>query len=254
MLVNVPRLMTAYYTGRPDLAEPGQRVAFGTSGHRGSSLDNSFNERHILAITQAICDYRQQQPSPARSSSAPTPMRSPTPPWPAPSRCSRRTTERMIDDRHGYTPTPVVSHAILTYNRSAPTRSSRRDRHHSVPQPTRGRRLQVQPAQRRPRRHPGHQLDSGPRQRVLAEASSGQAHALRAARRAATTRRHDYIDAYIDDLANVIDMDALRGAGLKLGVDPMGGAGRPVLGHASPNTTTFRSPSSATTWIPPSAS
>jgi phosphoglucomutase len=119
MLVNVPQLMTAYYTHRPDLSVPGQRVAFGTSGHRGSALDGSFNEPHILAITQAICEYRLGQritgplflgaDTHALSDSA----------WASALEVlAANGVTVMIDDRHGYTPTPVVSHAILTHNRA----------------------------------------------------------------------------------------------------------------------------------------
>ena len=118
-LVNVPRLMTAYYSRQPDVSLPAQRVAFGTSGHRGSALDVSFNEHHILAITQAICDYRRQHAitgplflgadTHALSDSA----------WASALEVlAANGVNVMIDDRHGYTPTPVVSHAILTHNRA----------------------------------------------------------------------------------------------------------------------------------------
>ena len=118
LLVNVPRLVSAYYTGEPDPADPAQRVAFGTSGHRGSSFRNSFNEGHILAISQAICDFRREQgitgplfvgmdshalSEPALASAVEV--------------LAANEQEIMIDDRAGYTPTPVISHAILRYNR-----------------------------------------------------------------------------------------------------------------------------------------
>src|SRR5262250_1554312 len=118
LLVNVPRLVTAYYAGRPDPSAPAQRVRFGTSGHRGSSLDTAFNEAHILAITQAICLYRKQQgidgplfigvdthalSEPARASALEV--------------LAANGVEVMVDANDGYTPTPVVSHAVLTYNR-----------------------------------------------------------------------------------------------------------------------------------------
>ena len=117
-LINVPRLITAYYTGQPDPAAPGQRVAFGTSGHRGSSLDNSFNEAHILAITQAICLYRKMQ-----GISGPLFLGIDTHALSEPAAASAlevlaaNGVEVMIDAADGYTPTPVISHAILTYNR-----------------------------------------------------------------------------------------------------------------------------------------
>src|ERR1700720_2701612 len=122
MLVNVPRLVTAYFTGKPDPTVPSQRVAFGTSGHRGSAFDNSFNEAHILAISQAICLYRKRKgiegplfigidthalSQPALASAL--------------ERFAANGVDSMIDEHDGYTPTPVISHAILTYNRGRKT-------------------------------------------------------------------------------------------------------------------------------------
>ena len=118
MLINVPRLVTAYYACRPDPAIPAQRVAFGTSGHRGSSLDHAFNEAHILAITQAICLYRQQQ-----GINGPLFLGIDTHALSEPALASAlevlaaNEVEVMVDADRGYTPTPVISHAILTYNR-----------------------------------------------------------------------------------------------------------------------------------------
>src|SRR5258707_48987 len=118
ILINVPRLLTAYYTGRPDPSVPGQRVVFGTSGHRGSSLDNAFNEAHILAITQAICVYRTQQ-----SIDGPLFIGSDTHALSEPAFASAlevlaaNGVEVMVDASNGYTPPPVISHAVLTYNR-----------------------------------------------------------------------------------------------------------------------------------------
>ena len=118
MLTNIPRLVTAYYVNRPDPAVPAQRVAFGTSGHRGSSLNNAFNEAHILAITQAICLYRQQQ-----RIDGPLFMGIDTHALSEPAVASAlevlaaNGVEVMVDAAGGYTPTPVISHAILTYNR-----------------------------------------------------------------------------------------------------------------------------------------
>src|SRR5258708_5779617 len=118
ILINVPRLVTAYYTGRPDPSVPGQRVVFGTSGHRGCSLDNAFNEAHILAITQAICLYRTQQ-----SIDGPLFIGSDTHALSEPAFASAlevlaaNGVDVMVDASNGYTPTPVISHAALTYNR-----------------------------------------------------------------------------------------------------------------------------------------
>src|SRR5437660_3097242 len=118
LLINVPRLVTAYYTGQPDPSIPAQRVVFGTSGHRGSALDNAFNEAHILAITQAICLYRTQQSidgplfigSDTHALSEPAFAS-------APEVLAANGVDVMVDASNGYTPTPVVSHAVLTYNR-----------------------------------------------------------------------------------------------------------------------------------------
>src|SRR5438552_5501753 len=118
LLINVPRLVTAYYTGRPDPSMPAQRVAFGTSGHRGSALDNAFNEAHILAITQAICLYRKQQ-----GIDGPLYIGIDTHALSEPAFASAlevlaaNGVDVMVDADEGYTPTPVISHAILTYNR-----------------------------------------------------------------------------------------------------------------------------------------
>ncbi|MEJ2008978.1 MAG: phosphoglucomutase, alpha-D-glucose phosphate-specific, partial [Acidobacteriota bacterium] len=118
MLVNVPRLITAYYAGKPDPAEPTQRVAFGTSGHRGSSFSNSFNESHILAISQAICDYRREQ-----KIGGPLFLAKDTHALSEPAYATAlevlaaNGVNVMIDADDGYTPTPVLSHAILTHNR-----------------------------------------------------------------------------------------------------------------------------------------
>jgi len=118
MLINVPRLVTAYYAGRPDPSVPGQRVEFGTSGHRGCSLDNAFNEAHILAITQSICLYRRQQ-----SIDGPLFIGIDTHALSEPAFASAlevlaaNDVEVMVDADNGYTPTPVISHAVLTYNR-----------------------------------------------------------------------------------------------------------------------------------------
>src|ERR1700740_3367190 len=122
LLINVPRLVTAYYTGQPDQSVPAQRVAFGTSGHRGSSLDNAFNEAHILAITQAICLYRKQQ-----SIDGPLYIGIDTHALSEPAFASAlevlaaNGVDVMVDVNNGYTPTPVISHAILTYNRGRKT-------------------------------------------------------------------------------------------------------------------------------------
>jgi phosphoglucomutase len=227
MLANIPQLMTAYYTRRPDPSVPEQRVAFGTSGHRGSAFDSAFNEAHILAITQAICLYRQRQriegplflgiDTHALSESA---FAS------ALEVLAANRVDVMIDDREGYTPTPVVSHAILSYNRGRA--SGLADG------------IVVTPSHNPPedggfKYNPPH---GGPADTHVTGWIQDRANALLAenlagakrisfqrARHAPTTHRYDYMDAYIGDLASVVDLEVVRGATIKLGVDPLGGAG-----------------------------
>ena len=228
LLVNVPRLVTAYYTGEPDPSVPAQRVSFGTSGHRGSSFDLAFNEAHILAITEAICRHRAREgidgplfigidthalSEPAFASALEV--------------LAAHGVEVMVaDGAGGYTPTPVISHAILTYNRGRTRGSRRRHRDHAVAQPATRRRLQVQPAGGRPGRHEGHRLDPGAGERApRREAARRPAHPVRARAQGRddahrTTTSHNYVD----DLASVVDLDVVRGATIRLGVDPLGGA------------------------------
>ncbi|MFN0169700.1 MAG: phosphoglucomutase (alpha-D-glucose-1,6-bisphosphate-dependent) [Bryobacteraceae bacterium] len=222
-LVNVPRLVTAYYSGKPDPAELGQRVSFGTSGHRGSSLVDSFNESHILAITQAICGYRKQQridgplflgmDTHALSEPALTT---------ALEVLAANGVEVMIDCERGYTPTPAISHAILTYNRGRS--SGLADG------------IVITPSHNPPedggfKYNPPHggPADTGDTRWIENRANELMADSLAGVRRIpferalAAAHRHDYAAAYVDDLAAVIDMDALRG--VRMGVDPLGGAG-----------------------------
>ena len=227
MLANIPQLMTAYYTRRPDASISGQRVAFGTSGHRGSALVSAFNEDHILAITQAICTYRQQQgidgplflgiDTHALSESA----------WAtALEVLAANGVDVMIDDRGGYTPTPVISHAILTYNRDqargaadgivvTPSHNPPEDGGFKYNPPNGG------PADTNATGWIQDRANA-----LLADGLAGVRRIpLERARRASTTHPHDYMDAYVGDLGDVVDMDVLRGADIKLGVDPLGGAG-----------------------------
>jgi phosphoglucomutase len=227
MLANIPRLMSAYYTQRPDPARPDQRVAFGTSGHRGSSLTAAFTEAHILCITQAICQYRREQgidgpvflgiDTHALSESA---LGS------ALEVLAANEVDVMVDSRDGYTPTPAVSHAILTYNSGRA--SGLADG------------IVVTPSHNPPEdggfKYNG--TNGGPADTTATGWIEQRANALLAdglrdvnriplarARAAATTHRHDYMDAYVADLPNVVDLEVLRGSGLRLGVDPLGGAG-----------------------------
>jgi phosphoglucomutase len=227
MLVDVPRLITAYYTEVPDPAVPAQRVAFGTSGHRGSSFKRAFNEWHILAITQAICLYRTRQ-----NIAGPLFLGIDTHALSIPA-CATALevlaangVEVMIAEGDEYTPTPVISHAILTYNRGR--KGGLADG------------IVITPSHNPP--HDGgfkyNPPNGGPADNVVTDWIEAKANTLLEARlegvkripheqalRAATTHRHDYLNAYINDLGNVIDLDAVRGAKIKLGVDPLGGAG-----------------------------
>ena len=227
MLVDVPRLMTAFYTLHPDVTVPGQRVAFGTSGHRGSAFDVSFNEDHILAITQAICEYRLQQKIAGPLFLGADTHALSRPAWAsAVEVLAANGVDLMIDDRDGYTPTPVVSHAILTYNRGraadfadgsvvTPSHNPPRDGGFKYNPPNGG------PA------------DTHVTGWIQNRANEILADGLRAVKRtslaralaAGTTHRHNFMDAYIGDLGGVVNLDVLRGTGLKLGVDPLGGAG-----------------------------
>ena len=227
LLVNIPRLITAYYTRRPDVSDPAQRVAFGTSGHRGSAFKNSFNEDHILAISQAICDYRK-----AKGFSGPLYMGMDTHALSEPAMASAlevfaaNGVTVMIQKGDGYTPTPVISHAILTYNRGK--KSGFADG------------VVMTPSHNPPtdggfKYNPPH---GGPADtdttRVIEERANeilrgGARHIRRISYEKAissgTTHEYDYVAQYVDDLANVIDMDAIAKSGLKAGVDPLGGAG-----------------------------
>jgi phosphoglucomutase len=226
-LVNVPRLVTAYYTGRPDPAVPEQRVVFGTSGHRGSAFSNSFNEDHVLAITQAICVYRRQQ-----GINGPLFLAMDTHALSEPAFASAlevlaaNGVEVMIDQDRGYTPTPVLSHAILTYNRGRKTGLADG--------------IVITPSHNPPddggfKYNPPH---AGPADTTITGWVEDRANALLAdglrevsripyetALKASTTHKHDYVSAYVDDLGSVVDMEAIRAAKLAIGVDPLGGAG-----------------------------
>ena len=227
MLVNVPRLVTAYYAEAPDPSVPEQRVAFGTSGHRGSAFEKAFNEWHILAISQAICLYREQ-----KQIDGPLFLGMDTHALSVPALSSAlevlaaNGVEIMIAPGVEYTPTPAVSHAILTYNRGRKTGLADG--------------IVITPSHNPP--HDGgfkyNPPNGGPAESAVtawieAKANEFLENGLQGLKRipfekalhASTTHRHDYLNAYITDLANVIDMDAIRGAKITMGVDPLGGAG-----------------------------
>ena len=219
MLVNVPRLVTAYYTEVPDPSVPAQRVAFGTSGHRGSAFDKAFNEWHNLAISQAICLYREQQ-----KIDGPLFLGMDTHALSEPALASAlevlaaNGVEVMLAEGDEYTPTPAISHAILTYNRGRKTGLADG--------------IVITPSHNPP--HDGgfkyNPPNGGPAESVVTNWIEAKANEFlqngllglkripyEKARRAPTTHRHDYLNAYITDLANVIDMDAIRGAKISLG-------------------------------------
>lgn len=227
VLVDVPRLVTAYYTERPDAGIAAQRVAFGTSGHRGSSFDLSFNEYHVLAISQAICEYRRQQ-----GITGPLFIGCDTHALSAPAFASAvevlgaNQVELMLSVGDEYTPTPAVSHAILTYNRGRKTGLADG--------------IVITPSHNPPdnggfKYNPtnGGPADSDvttwieTRANELLRSGAGAIKriAVAAARAAATTHTHDYLQNYVGDLGAVLDMDAIRGSSVRMGVDPLGGAG-----------------------------
>ena len=225
-LVNIDTLLDAYYTRKPDPAIATQRVAFGTSGHRGSSLSTSFNENHILSISQAIADYRKNA-----GITGPLFIGIDTHALSRPALKSAlevfaaNGVEVRIDAQDGYTPTPVISHAILTYNRN---RSS--DLADGVV---------ITPSHNPPedggyKYNPPH---GGPADTDITKVVEAAANAymaknmegvkrisLEEALKAPTTKRHDYITPYVDDLASVVDMDVIRESGISIGIDPLGGA------------------------------
>ncbi|MGH9610330.1 MAG: phosphoglucomutase, alpha-D-glucose phosphate-specific, partial [Bryobacteraceae bacterium] len=226
-LADLPRLITAYYSLQPDASEKEQRVAFGTSGHRGSSLGCSFNEGHILAITQAICRYRKQE-----GITGPLFLGKDTHALSEPAFTTAlevlaaNGVEVMIDRDGGYTPTPALSHAILVHNRHrkngladgiviTPSHNPPEDGGFKYNPPSGG------PA------------DTGATKWIENQANDLLRSGLKDVRRmpyaralnAETTHRHDFVSEYVSQLGETIDFDAIRAARLRLGVDPLGGAG-----------------------------
>ncbi|GII82921.1 phosphoglucomutase, alpha-D-glucose phosphate-specific [Sphaerisporangium siamense] len=225
-LVDVPRLVTAYYALHPDPGRPEQRVSFGTSGHRGSSLDTAFNEDHIAATSQAICEYRARQ-----GVDGPLFLGVDTHALSEPARVTAlevfaaNGVTVLIDSRDGYTPTPAVSHAILTHNRGrasgladgvvvTPSHNPPSDGGYKYNPPNGG------PA------------DTDATSWIQDRANTLIAEGLKEVRRvpyaralaADTTGRYDFLGSYVDDLPAVVDLDAVRGASVRIGADPLGGA------------------------------
>ena len=225
-LVDVSRLVTAYFTARPDPGVAAQRVAFGTSGHRGSSFDLSFNEAHIVAISQAICLYRKQH-----NISGPLYLGMDTHALSVPAFASAlevlaaNGVETMVDSAGGYTPTPAISHAILTYNRGrksgladgiviTPSHNPPEDGGFKYNPPNGG------PADTEVTRW----IENTANEFLKNDLAGVLRVPYQRAQSASTLHRHDYINAYVADLGNVVDMEAIRGAGVKIGIDPLGGA------------------------------
>jgi len=226
-LVDVPKLLTAYYEDRPDPHVPEQRVVFGTSGHRGSSFQRSFNEWHILAISQAICLYRQQQ-----KIDGPLFLGIDTHALSRPALASAlevlaaNGVEVMLAEKDEFTPTPVISHGILTYNHGRKTGLADG--------------IVITPSHNPPdsggfKYDPPH---GGPAEGSITSWIESKANEfltnnldgvkrvlLEKALASSTTHTHDYLTAYVEDLQNVIDMQAIRDSGITFGVDPLGGAG-----------------------------
>jgi len=227
ILTNIPRLVTAYYTGKPDPSVAAEKVSFGTSGHRGSSFKNSFNENHIFAITQAICLYRKKQ-----KTDGPLYLGFDTHALSAPSYATTMEVlaanhvEVMIANGDEYTPTPVISHAILKYNKGrkkgladgiviTPSHNPPDDGGFKYNPPNGG------PA--------GNEVTKWIEKKaneLLQNNLEGIKRILfEKAIKASTTHRYDFLNNYVNDLGYIIDMDAIRNATIKMGVDPLGGAG-----------------------------
>ena len=229
MLVDIARLERAYYERQPDVDDPNQLVIFGTSGHRGSSLRGTFTEAHILAITQAICEYRRGQ-----GTDGPLYMGKDTHALSGPAQrtalevLAANNVETIIQQNDGFTPTPVISHAILVYNRS------RKDHladgivitpSHNPPEdggfkynPTNGGPADIDVTK---------WVETRANDLLRTKNTGVKRVALAAAMKAQSTHQQDFVLPYVNDLRNVIDMEAIRSAGLKLGVDPLGGSSGP---------------------------
>jgi alpha-D-glucose phosphate-specific phosphoglucomutase len=226
LLVDVSRLVTAYFTVSPDPAEPAQRVAFGTSGHRGSAFDGTFNEAHILAISQAVCRHRH-----AAGIDGPLFIGIDTHALSRPALATAlevfagNGVDAFIDEHDGFTPTPVISHAILTYNHGRTTGLADG--------------VVITPSHNPPEDggFKYNMPDGGPADVDVTSGIERVANALLTAAldgvkriplgralKSAQVHRHDYISPYVEDLAHVVDMDVVRSSGVRIGIDPLGGA------------------------------
>src|SRR6202163_3130165 len=224
MLVNVPRLVTAYFAGKPDPSVPAQRVAFGTSGHRGSALNNAFNEAHILAISQAVCDHRK-----ARGITGPLFIGIDTHALAEPALASAlevfaaNGVEVMVDERDGYTPTPVISRAILAANRGrdngladgvviTPSHNPPEDGGFKYNPPNGG------PADTDATKWVQDRANA-----LLRDDNAGVKRVpFVTPLKTDSTTQEDFVLPYVRDLVNVVDMEAIRASGVKIGIDPLG--------------------------------
>src|SRR6202048_2420485 len=241
MLIDVARLEKEYFERHPDPHDPNQLVSFGTSGHRGSPVHGTFTEAHILAITQAICDYRR-----AQGTDGPLYMGKDTHALSGPAQSTAlevlaaNNVETIIQENDGVTPTPVISRAILVYSRG------RKDKDHLADG------IVITPSHNPPedggfKYNPSNGgpadtdvtrwVEDRANELLRANNAGGKRMPLREASRAGSTHEEDFVLPYVRDLRNVVDMDAIRGAGLKLGVDPLGGAARP---YWEPINTTYK--------------
>jgi len=226
MLVDLPRLEREYFQRRPDVDDPEQRVSFGTSGHRGSPLHGSFTEAHILAITQAICDYRK-----AQGTDGPLYMGKDTHALSAPAQrtaievLAANEVQTIIQQADGVTPTPVISHAILVHNRSRSARLADGIVVTPSHNPPEDGGFKYNPAHGGPADVDVTQWVENRANELLRSGNRGVKRiGFEEALRADTTHQLDFVMPYVKDLRNVVDMEAIRGAGLKLAVDPLGGA------------------------------
>jgi phosphoglucomutase len=227
VLVDTDKLRREYYARKPDFSDRAQRVAFGTSGHRGSSIDSSFNETHIFAVTQAICDYRSSQ-----GVSGPLYIGKDTHALSEPAFTTAlevlaaNGVQTMIDCNNGYTPTPAVSHAILTFNNLGrpttladgiiitPSHNPPQDGGFKYNPPSGG------PAETSVTRW----IEDRANHLISGDLRGVARMPYEKARRVATTHTHDYVGNYVSELDSIVDMEAIAGARLKIGVDPLGGA------------------------------
>ncbi len=226
MLANIPRLVSAYFTHRPDPSVPGHRVSFGTSGHRGSSLKNSFNESHILAISQAVCEYRK-----AKNITGPLFMGMDTHALSEPALASaievfaaNRVTV-MIQKGFRYTPTPVISHAILTFNRHRTKGLADGIVITPSHNPPEDGGFKYNPPEGGPAGTDTTRIIQDRANEILAgDLKAVKRVPYEKAMKADTTREYDYIAPYVEDLDSVVDMRVIAEAGIKIGVDPLGGS------------------------------